>query len=190
MDINKLFIRLTALKHIKIEDGRFMLYNTPLIALFPNAYADLLKALNKAMGEKEAGKQVYSIFIEPGEDMAKIFYDNSPKRAAELILYTANMSGIGGWGVWKEIYSNTEKLEGIYTQKNFAVPHYFVPSQKPVCHISRGLVAGVWRFVTKADVDCIELSCVAQGYPECTFKVGTKENLKEKHADFVEEQLP
>jgi predicted hydrocarbon binding protein len=53
----------------------------------------------------------------------------------------------------------------------------------------RGLVAGVWRYGSGNDVECIETSCKAQGYPECTFLVGSRNDLEKKHLNLVKEQL-
>ncbi len=188
-DFRSLFRKLVSLKHIKMERGQIWIYGLPAIFITPAAYAGIQKAMIKAMGEKEGGKEIYTIFIEAGKELAKMVENATNKEGLELIRYVTMLSSTGGWGEWKEVYSNYDKSEAIYTLKNFSVPIHMTPRKKPSCNIVRGLVAGVWKYVSKHDVDCIETSCKAQGYPECSFMIGTKKNLEKKHSNLVKEQI-
>jgi hypothetical protein len=49
-------------------------------------------------------------------------------------------------------------------------------SKKPVCHVVRGVLAGMFSYYFNNDVDCEEQECLAQGYDFCTFLV--KKNSK------------
>jgi len=190
MDFRKIYRKLSSLRHVEIRNGHFCLYKTPMTFLSPSAFASLEKVMIENVGEEKAGKQMYMIFIEAGKEMAKMIHKNTMKTGLDLIHYVATLSSIGGWGTWDVVYANDKKLEGIYTQKDFLVSHYLKPSKKPMCHMPRGLITGVWRFAIGKNVDCIEISCVAEGYDKCTFEVGTKKSLRKKHPELVKEQIP
>lgn len=44
-------------------------------------------------------------------------------------------------------------------------------SKKPVCTVISGILAGIFSFLFKKDVDCIEKKCSAQGNSSCFFIV-------------------
>lgn len=51
-------------------------------------------------------------------------------------------------------------------------------SKKPVCTVTAGILAGIFSFIFKADVDCIEKKCRASGNSTCSFVVERKEIFK------------
>jgi predicted hydrocarbon binding protein len=181
--------KVVALKHLKIDNGQIWLYGMPMVFLSPSGFARMQEVLNESLGEIKAGKEIYQIFFGAGEEMAKVFEKNAGVKGAELIRFTYTASSTGGWGMWKEVFQDTEKLQGIYNLKDSPIPKYIISSKKPVCHSLRGLISGVWKHSINKKVDCIETACKAQGYPQCSFQIGTKEELSKKHLELVKEQL-
>jgi len=44
-------------------------------------------------------------------------------------------------------------------------------SKMPVCTLTSGVIAGIFSYIFKKEVDCVEAKCIAQGYGQCMFKV-------------------
>lgn len=44
-------------------------------------------------------------------------------------------------------------------------------SKKPVCIVVAGILAGIFSFIFKKDVNCVEKKCRAMGHPTCSFVV-------------------
>ncbi len=90
----------------------------------------------------------------------------SGRDAAEAVLASGGAIGWGRFGIsWTE-----GGAEVLLRHSPFAEAAQ--PATGPVCHLVRGVLAGVWEQVFGEPAACAEVACAAHGAPECSFRLG------------------
>ncbi|MCD6368894.1 MAG: hypothetical protein J7L38_03750 [Thermoproteales archaeon] len=87
------------------------------------------------------------------------------------LLFQAN--GFGLVKLEKHIFPSSITLN-IRVTDNFEVEAHEGVSKEPVCHFTRGLIAGILKAFFGKDFDVVETRCKAMGHEECVFKAFLK----------------
>ena len=76
-----------------------------------------------------------------------------------------------GWGNFRVIEFNSQQKQLIMEVTSSPFAQASKPSEKPVCHLIRGVLAGLCEGIFRNKVDSIEETCLAKGDPVCRFKI-------------------
>ena len=84
-----------------------------------------------------------------------------------------------GWGLVKHLNINLSKAEALVSVSNNPfTPYLRGKVTKPIDHLHRGIIAGIFSKAFQKDVDCVEVHCSALGHRECEFVVKQQKNFK------------
>ena len=74
----------------------------------------------------------------------------------------------GGWG---PVEINLASSPIRITLSNSQEARWLGPAEKPVCHLSAGVMAGYTSGICGEDLDVREVRCQAMGAPTCLFEI-------------------
>lgn len=157
-----LFHRVLA-RHVGEEEKNKILYEIG----FEGGYWEVSEALahHRWMPRKmariiEEGKTEATLAADP--DFARLFSE-------VLSLALRLIINEGGWGVATvDLLSKPMRA----TLRNSQESRWEGPSNRPVCHLSAGVMAGYASKMMGRRLDSREVACAAAGAPECVFEVG------------------
>ena len=139
--------------------------------------------------ESIIGPTAHSIIYSSGKDFAGAVESNlrekiihlwskvSSRKVAERMLKQFRQ-----WGYGKaEIIEFDESEPRIKLKvENSANADGYSESDEPVCHFTRGILAGAVSVLFDQDMDCVENKCIAQGDEYCEFEIMSAENYSEQ----------
>lgn len=145
----------------------------------------LMEGLEEEVGSSSA-VIMYSIGLQWGKQDAEFFkewyeaeYDYPLETSNSMFLleswwwpFTAQ-----GWGRWE--VDLRDRKQGFLMVNLFdsVVARTLGDVGKPVCHLYAGLYAGFFSFISRKDLNCIEIQCYSMGETYCKFLIGTPERL-------------
>ena len=136
----------------------------------PETLAALQKADEKEMGEK-VSNILYQSGFQGGTLSSKRYREVFGFSDEEIIRFMVEMGPQIGWGRFE-----LERFDG--NKKVLIVRVYHSPfaegygrSSKPVCHMIRGVLAGMASFVFRKEIKSEEVSCIARGDEYCRFEI-------------------
>jgi predicted hydrocarbon binding protein len=122
------------------------------------------RKLYSAVKQHVAGSFIQSFQLEMPLEKSLVFLEE---------FFTAS-----GWGLVKQVdVDQGNKRAIIVVDDNPIAGSLHGHASKPVDHVFRGVLAGIFSHLFQADVDCIEHECMAMGSQRCEFVI-------KKQADF------
>ena len=153
-----LFTRKFFMNHgsIEVMDRKQILLSSRLIHVLQqqNHYADIKKILkddfheiSNHFGSKRLDllKNVEDIFDMYGLGKLELVSTDEKKKTAKLNLYNSSLA-----------HAHMESK---------------TPTERPVCHLTEGVLAGMFSFIYDTDVDCQETKCFAKDDEYCEFVI-------------------
>ncbi|MBU0636220.1 4-vinyl reductase [Candidatus Micrarchaeota archaeon] len=142
----------------------FLLMNVPfsivpvdvLVGLAQIEDVEVNQRLYDAVKKHVSGSLVQSFQLGPPLEKAVLFLEE---------FFTAS-----GWGLVRRVDLDAHKSRAIIVVEDNPVARSLQgKAKKPVDHLVRGVLAGVFSHLFKDDVDCVEHSCMALGAGRCEF---------------------
>ncbi len=91
-----------------------------------------------------------------------------------------------GWGGWKFDFEHRKSGLVFVDLHDSVVAQSLERIGKPVCYWYAGLFGGLYSYLSKRELSCIEIQCYANGFDVCKFMIG-KEQKVNSAAYWVEE---
>ncbi len=137
----------------------------------PETVGQLHKDIEGVLGAERAGQILYSAGMAGGTLSAMAYRDKLGLSGQEIVDFMANMGAQIGWGrlVVDECDVEAGKLELRVLNSVFALG--YGPAAGPICHMVRGVFAGVGSVVFGGQVESREVECRATGEPHCRIVV-------------------
>jgi len=134
----------------------------------PETLGELLKAVEPVAGE-QAGEALYRGGFEGGRLSTTTYREVHGFSDREIIDFMMRMGREIGWGrLSLERYSpDPGRMEVRVEGSAFAAA--YGPSSRPVCHLIRGVVAGMASVLLGRECRAVETACEAVGDPCCRF---------------------
>ena len=131
------------------------------------------KGLEERLGE-EAQEILYRGGFTGGHLSTKKYKETFGYGDDEMAQFMMAMGGQIGWGNFKleEVNLEAKRLIVTVTCSPFAVA--YGKSMGSVCHMIRGVVAGMGHTLFGEDVAAVETHCLAKGDDLCRFLIETK----------------
>jgi predicted hydrocarbon binding protein len=133
--------------------------------------------VEEALKHGKWAPRVLVALIESGEAAQRLhsdplmarFFAHTMKMVCRLIISE------GGWGVVEEMDFLADPMRVTLLHSNEA--RWVGPSNKPVCHVCAGVVAGYASAIFLRDLDAVEVACRATGAPKCVFELNPGQTL-------------
>jgi hypothetical protein len=136
----------------------------------PETLMAMQKAAEKALG-RNADEISYSAGFTGGYLSSKKYRAVFGLKPAEVARFMARMGGQIGWGKFTIERLNMAKRTLEATVRGSAFAEAYGRSQRPVCHVIRGIFGGLCEAVFDTKVKVAEDKCIAKGDRCCRFRV-------------------
>lgn len=166
--LNLYYDKFIFVSQVKFVNNNFFLVNIPFL-MVP---AELLLELTSRNDEELNKKIYYSVKNSVKGKLIQQFNAGPKMEGRKLIEFFLDYFSNSGWGKLEIIQLDEEKKRAIITLSNspFALPLQGKLSFS-VDHFIRGILAGLFSNALHADLECMELKCIASGNSECEFIV-------------------
>lgn len=138
------------------------------LLLRPETLGKLLKAVEPMAGDL-AGEALYAGGFTGGLLSSKTYQEMHGLTDQETIAFMMRMGREIGWGRFSlERYDPGEGLLSVLVSGS-AFAEAYGASDRPVCHLIRGIVAGMGSALMGKDCNALETDCAAAGAECCRF---------------------
>lgn len=150
--------------------GSLLYKGVRYLLIRPETIAGFQKALAEACG-KHAEEKLFAGGYAGGRLSAQKFKALHKFSDQEIIQFMMNMGNQIGWGYFSlEQYDPAAKSLCVAV-KNSPFAQAYGRSSNGVCHLIRGVMAGMGAFLFAADCTADEVECQAKGDACCRFEV-------------------
>jgi predicted hydrocarbon binding protein len=155
------------------ERGAISFKGVRYLLIRPETLVEFQKALEERLGE-EAQEVLCRAGFAGGHLSTEKYRETFGYGDDEIVQFMKNMGGQIGWGKFQvEEFSPLAKRL-ILTVKNSPFAAAYGKSAGPVCHFTRGVMAGMGQALFGEDVTAEETHCLAKGDDLCRFLVEAK----------------
>ncbi|MFQ6016192.1 MAG: V4R domain-containing protein [Anaerolineae bacterium] len=148
---------------ITFKDVRYFLIRAETIV-------DFQKAVEAVVGEKCAEMMAAGGYTG-GALSSKRYKEVFGYSNEEIVSFMCGMGAEIGWGKFRLDKLDMETKEMIIEVQNSPFAEAYGPSDSGVCHMIRGVMAGMGAGIFGGDVQSEETRCVAKGDLVCRFEV-------------------
>jgi predicted hydrocarbon binding protein len=155
------------------ERGAISFKGVRYLLIRPETFVEFQKGLEERLGE-EAQEILYRGGFTGGHLSTKKYKEIFEYGDDEIAQFMMAMGGQIGWGNFKleEFNLEAKRLIVTVTGSPFAVA--YGKSKGPVCHMIRGVMAGMGYALFGEDVASVETHCLAKGNDLCRFLIEAK----------------
>lgn len=151
---------------IKFENGFVIFADQRMLFLPDNVLFDVQKSLQNKFGEQQGSSLTYQIFRDGGKNISNAIREKINLKGAEIVKWIATIASSAGWGKISMVDFNDTTKQSLFSIDKSPFPT-FISTTKPVCHITRGLIAGTLSTVFKVEIEGVEIECIAEGKKKC-----------------------
>jgi predicted hydrocarbon binding protein len=148
---------------LTFKDVRYMLIR-------PDTVVDFQKAVEAELGDRTAEMMMaggYTGGSRSSQRYKEVFdYSNE-----EIVAFMCNMGREIGWGDFEVEEFDQEVRRLVVLVRNSAFAEAYGDADRGVCHLIRGVMAGMAAGIFGADVRSDETHCRAKGDPHCRFVI-------------------
>ncbi len=164
------------LDNLSVETGRLTFKEVRYMLIRPDTMVDFQKAVEAMVGPDKCAEAMMAGGYTGGSRSSKRYKEVFNYTDQEIVAFMCKMGGEIGWGRFNLVDLDAAnkrlviEVEGSPFAEAYArdLPS---TSQLPVCHIIRGVLAGLAAGIFGGDVASEETTCVAKGDPVCRFVV-------------------
>lgn len=151
------------------ESGRLSFREVRYLLIRPETVVAIQKAVEEIMGER-AGELFYAGGFAGGSLSSRRYKEVFGYSDRQIVDFMCRMGGQIGWGRFQliELDAAGRLVVDVYDSP-FA--EAYGPADHAVCHLIRGVLAGLASGLFAADVEAMEAPCVAQGASCCQFTI-------------------
>jgi predicted hydrocarbon binding protein len=153
------------------EDGKLSFKDVRYLLIRPDTIIDFQKAVEAEVGAERCAEMMMSGGITGGSRSAARYKDEFGLSDAEIVEFMCNMGREIGWGHFslRELDSDARQLVVEVTESPFAAA--YGQADEGVCHLTRGVLAGLAAGIFGTQVRSAETTCRARGDATCRFEV-------------------
>ncbi len=150
------------------DNGELSFKGIRYMLIRPETIMQLQKNVERELGE-DASRVIARGGFEGGSLSTKAYKEKFGLSNEEIVDYMCDMGSSIGWGRFRLIELSKKHL--IVEVANSPFAEVYGSSQNGVCHMIRGVLAGLGRTVLESDVESIEEKCVSKGDDVCRFVI-------------------
>jgi predicted hydrocarbon binding protein len=148
---------------IRFNQVRYMLIR-------PETLIAIQKTMEEATGV-DAGNILFQGGLAGGRLSGRRFRKNFEQSEEDYLRFFAKMGTSIGWGHFRVLSCDIPRKKFSFSVKNSPFVGSYGQSSNPVCHILRGVLAGLGESMFAEAMEAKESSCAAMGNGECVFQV-------------------
>lgn len=161
------------------EAGRLLLVSdvmrVPMILTTRDHITQIQKTCERVLGKEKMVEVMYQSGFEGGYDFSTAIGSMSELNGVQILDEYLRIASVRGWGRFKTVKADVDAGEFII-QIQSSIAEEFQPSAGKVCHIWRGVFAGVVQTVLESlektgTLESEETMCIADGDPYCEIQV-------------------
>jgi predicted hydrocarbon binding protein len=159
------------IERLEFETGRLIFKDVRYMLIRPDVLISLQKSIEAELGPEKCLKIMMAAGNLGGRRSSQRFKEAFGYGEREIVEFMCGMGGEIGWGVFSLVELAVEAGTMIIEVTDSPYAAVYGPSETPVCHLIRGVLAGLGAGVFEADVRSDETACAAAGAPACRFEV-------------------
>ena len=149
---------------ITFRDVRYMLIR-------PDTVVDFQKAVEAEVGPGKCAQMMMAGGYTGGSRSSKRYKEVFNYTGEEIVAFMCQMGGEIGWGKFNVIRLDVPGKEFIVEVENSAFAAAYSEADWGVCHMIRGVMAGMAVGIFGGDVVAEETLCRAKGDDRCRFEI-------------------
>ena len=157
------------LDNLTYETGRLTFKDVRYMLIRPDTVVEFQKAVEAMVGPEKCAEAMMAGGYTGGSRSSKRYKEVFNYTAEEIVAFICKMGGEIGWGKFNVIKLDVPGKEFIVEVENSAFAAAYGEADRGVCHMIRGVLAGMATGIFGSDVASEETECVAQGDPVCRF---------------------
>ncbi|MHB8983912.1 MAG: V4R domain-containing protein [Carboxydocellales bacterium] len=156
--------------------GELLLNNTRYLLIRPETVMTFQREAEVAFGSA-VGQILFQGGYRGGRLSAETFGQSEGRQGAAVASYMADMGTQLGWGKLLVTQCSLESGRLEVEVENSVFAKGYGKSDHPVCHLIRGVFAGVAEVMFQSPVEGEEVTCLARGDHCCRFSYQAREGL-------------
>ncbi len=159
--------------NLKVDDkGRLVLRGVRMLFITRDFIVALQKTAEEILGPMGAAALLYRAGLATAHGLAQTIAETEGLKGFEVLDRFLELSGLTGWWGRFEVLERSEEPVKAVVRLYNTVAEEWGNVGRAVCHLPRGCIAGVLKFVAESlgrevDVRAQETACMAKGDPYC-----------------------
>jgi predicted hydrocarbon binding protein len=150
------------------DSGRITFKDVRYMVIRPDTVVDFQKAVEAEIGERVTEMMMAGGYTG-GSRSSRRYKELFNYSDGEIVTFMCKMGGEIGWGRFEVEKLDTEGKELIVVVRDSAFAEAYGSSDKAVCHMIRGVMAGMAAGIFGTEVSSEETLCRAKGDEVCRF---------------------
>ncbi len=150
------------------EEGRITFKDVPYMVIRPDTVVDFQKAVEAEVGERVAEMMMAGGYTG-GSRSSRRYKQVFEYSDEETVAFMCKMGGEIGWGRFEVEKFDVDGKELVIRVRNSPFAEAYGTADEGVCHMIRGVMAGMAAGIFGSDVNSEETLCVAKGDALCRF---------------------
>jgi predicted hydrocarbon binding protein len=150
------------------EEGRIAFKGVPYMVIRPDTVVDFQKAAEAEVGDRVAEMMMAGGYTG-GARSSRRFKEVFNFSDDEVVAFMCKMGGEIGWGKFEVEKLDLDGRELVVAVKNSPFAEAYGDADKGVCHMIRGVMAGMAAGIFGTEVESEEAMCRAKGDELCRF---------------------
>ena len=164
------------LDNLSYETGRLTFNDVRYFLIRPDTVVDFQKAVETLVGPEKCAETMMAGGYTGGSRSSKRYKEAFDYTDQEIVAFMCRMGAEIGWGRFNlvELDPSSERLVVEVEDSAFAEAYALDQAEGsllPVCHMIRGVLAGMAAGIFGRDVASEETACVAKGDAVCCFVI-------------------
>jgi predicted hydrocarbon binding protein len=150
------------------EEGRIAFKGVPYMVIRPDTVVDFQKAVEAEVGDKAAEMMMAGGYTG-GSRSSRRYREVFNYSDEEIVAFMCRMGSEIGWGKFEVEKLDVDGRELIVVVRNSPFAEAYGDADKGVCHMIRGVMAGMAAGIFGTEVESEETLCRAKGDELCRF---------------------
>jgi predicted hydrocarbon binding protein len=162
------------LDNLSVETGRLIFKDVRYMLIRPDTVVDFQKAVEEMVGPERCAEAMMAGGYTGGSRSSRRYKELFNYTDEEIVAFMCQMGGEIGWGKFRLVELDAASKRLVVEVENSAFAEAYAQdelSSLPVCHMIRGVLAGMAAGIFGGDVDSEEATCVAKGDSVCRFVI-------------------
>ena len=159
------------IEQLKFETGHLNFKDVRYMFIRPEVIATWQKALEAEVGLEKCAEMMMAAGNVGGSKSSQRYKEVFGYSEQEIVEFMCKMGGEIGWGIFSLAHLDVEQGKMIIEVGDSPFAAAYGPAESSVCHLIRGVMAGLGGGVLGGDVSSLETACAAKGDSICRFEV-------------------
>ena len=162
------------IEQLEFETGHLNYKGVRYMFIRPEVIATLHKLLEAEVGPEKCIEMLMAAGNVGGSKSSQRYKEVFGYSEQEIVEFMCKMGGEIGWGIFSLEHLDLDKGQMILEVGDSPFAAAYGQADSGVCHLIRGVMAGLGEGIFGGPVSSIETACAAKGDARCRFEVTRK----------------